>query len=100
MNLGWSEQEEALRERVRAFLADNLPPDWEQTASLSPGSRAVTEFSRGFCPKLAEADLLIPHWPTEFGGRDASAWEHFIIGELMWEAGEPRGPQYYNVNWI
>jgi len=100
MNFGWSEQEEALRERVRAFLADNLPQDWEQTASLSPGSRAVTEFSRSFCPKLAEADLLIPHWPAEFGGRNASAWEHFIIGELMWEAGEPRGPQYYNVNWI
>lgn len=100
MNFGWSEEQEALRERVRSFLSANLPDDWAQTASLSPGSGAVTDFSRSFCPKLAEAGLLIPHWPAEFGGRDASAWEHFLIGELMWEAGEPRGPQYYNVNWI
>ena len=50
--------------------------------------------------KLSEAGLLVSHWPEEFGGRGASAWEHFIIGEQLWEAGEPRGPQYYNVNWI
>ena len=27
-------------------------------------------------------------------------WEHFILGEEMWAAGEPRGAQYMNVNWI
>jgi alkylation response protein AidB-like acyl-CoA dehydrogenase len=96
----WSEEQAALRTKVQAFLADNLPTDWEDIASLSPGSQAVTDFSREFCPKLAEAGLLVSHWPVEFGGAGASAWDHFIIGETLWEAGEPRGPQYYNVNWI
>jgi alkylation response protein AidB-like acyl-CoA dehydrogenase len=100
MEFGWSEEQEALREKVRAFLAVNLPTDWETKAALSPGSETVTDFSREFCPKLAEAGLLASHWPVEFGGSGASAWDHFIIGELLWEAGEPRGPQYYNVNWI
>ena len=100
MDFSWSAEQEAVRDRVRSFIDDNLPADWESTASLSPGSEAVTNFSKVFCPKLAEAGLLISHWPEEFGGRSASAWEHVIIGEQLWQAGEPRGPQYYNVNWI
>ena len=100
MEFGWSPELQALRKDVRRFLDAHLPADWDSTAALSPGSDAVTGFSRQFCPRLHAAGLLVPHWPREFGGRDASAWEHFIIGELLWAAGEPRGPQYYNVNWI
>lgn len=100
MEFGWSEDQQALRARVEAFAAANLPADWEQTASLSPGSQAVTDFSRLFCPRLADEGLLASHWPVEHGGAGATAWDHFIVGEVLWEAGEPRGPQYYNVNWI
>jgi alkylation response protein AidB-like acyl-CoA dehydrogenase len=100
MEFGWTEEQEAFRAEVKAFLARELPEDWVSIAAQSPGSRAMTDFSRQFCPKLAAAGLLVPHWPERFGGRDAPAWEHFIIGEAMWEVGEPRGPQYYNVNWI
>ncbi len=100
MEFGWTEEQDALRARLKAFLAANLPDDWETTASLSPGSQAVTDFSKVFCPKLAEEGLLASHWPREHGGNGATAWDHFVIGEVLWEAGEPRGPQYYNVNWI
>lgn len=100
MELGWSGEQEALLDRLQAFLDANLPADWERIASLSPGSQAVTDFSREFCPRLAEAGMLCSHWPVEHGGTGASAWDHFIVGERLWEAGEPRGPQYYNVNWI
>ncbi len=100
MNFSWTEQQEAVRDKARSFIQAHLPGNWDEIASLSPGSSAVTEFSCSFCPKLAQEGLLVSHWPAEFGGADASTWEHFIIGEQMWEAGEPRGPQYYNVNWI
>jgi alkylation response protein AidB-like acyl-CoA dehydrogenase len=100
MEFGWTSQEDAVRAKAREFLEANLPADWKATASLSPGSQAVTDFSREICPKLHEAGLLLSHWPEEYGGVNASAWEHFIIGEQLWEVGEPRGPQYYNVNWI
>ncbi|MDG2004216.1 MAG: acyl-CoA dehydrogenase family protein [Novosphingobium sp.] len=100
MEFGWTPEQKALRQKVAAFLDAHLPEDWESIASQSPGSPAVTEFSKQFCPKLAEAGLLASHWPEEFGGAGASAWDHFIVGEMLWEAGEPRGPQYYNVNWI
>lgn len=63
-------------------------------------SKEQTAFAKKFCAALAEAGLLVPHWPSEWGGRDADPWEAFILAEEMWMAGEPRGGQYMNVNWI
>ncbi|HTH28709.1 MAG TPA: acyl-CoA dehydrogenase family protein [Sphingobium sp.] len=100
MEFAWSPEQQAFRERVRSFLRAELPADWTDIASQSPGSLAVTNFSLEFCPKLAAAGLLVPHWPVEYGGAGATPWEHFILGEEMWRMGEPRGPQYYNVNWL
>jgi alkylation response protein AidB-like acyl-CoA dehydrogenase len=39
-------------------------------------------------------------WPPEYGGEGATRWEQLILAEVMWLHGEPRGPQYMNVNWI
>lgn len=100
MNFDWTEEQAALRERVRALLARELPADWERISRHGPGSPEQTAFSLQFCPKLAAAGLLVPHWPVEFGGRGAPAWEHFIVGEELFAAGEPRGPQYMNANFI
>ena len=99
MNFQWLPQHQAFREKIRAFLATNLPADWEQLAH-GPGSREQTEFSREFCSKLADAGLLIPHWPAEWGGQGLDPWCQVILAEEMWSAGEPRGAQYMNVNWI
>jgi len=96
----WSEEEKAYRRDVQAFLAENLPPDWEEISKGGPGSEAQAAFSRDFCARLAEQGWLTQSWPREYGGADASPWRHAIFGEEMWGAGEPRGPQYMNVNWI
>jgi alkylation response protein AidB-like acyl-CoA dehydrogenase len=100
MDFRWSADEEAFRARVVDFLRAELPHDWDRIAQHGPGSREQTEFSLAFCPRLAEAGLLVPHWPLEYGGGGGSVWQHLILGEEMWAAGEPRGPQYMNVNWI
>jgi alkylation response protein AidB-like acyl-CoA dehydrogenase len=100
MNFGWSPQETAFRESVRAFLARELPSDWEALSREGPGSVEQTRFSLEFCPKLAAAGLLVPHWPERFGGRGSNPWEQLILAEEMWAQGEPRGAQYMNVNWI
>ena len=100
MDFDWSAADRAYRERIRAFLERELPADWARLSREGPGSKAVTDFSREFCPKLAAEGLLVPHWPAEWGGADRPTWEHFILGEEMWAANEPRGAQYMNVNWI
>lgn len=100
MNLTWTQDHLELRQSVRDFLAKTLPAEWDEIASEGPGSAAQAAFSKEFCPRLAQAGLLVPHWPVEYGGRGASVWEQFIIAEELWAVGEPRGPQYMNINWI
>jgi alkylation response protein AidB-like acyl-CoA dehydrogenase len=97
VEFGWSEEDHAFRQQVREFLERELPPHWYQ---LVPGEEPASDFTFQFCRKLGEQGLLAPHWPSEYGGRDASGWQFIILGEELWRAGEPRGAQYMNVNWI
>ena len=100
MEFGWSGDEQAHRERVREVLERLLPANWEHISVHGPGSDEQTAFARGFCAELQRQGLLVAHWPREFGGNEADVWRQFILGEEMWAAGEPRGPQYMNVNWV
>ncbi|MEZ5441786.1 MAG: acyl-CoA dehydrogenase family protein [Lysobacterales bacterium] len=100
VEFGWTAEEQAHRERVRATLERLLPADWESLSVHGPGSDLQTDYSRHFCAALQDEGLLVPHWPAEHGGENAPVWQQFILGEEMWAAGEPRGPQYMNVSWI
>ncbi|MBJ7443065.1 MAG: acyl-CoA dehydrogenase family protein [Sphingobium sp.] len=100
MDFAWTEQETAFRDRLRALLADTLPDDWERFSQHGPASPALTKYAESFCGTLAEQGLLIPHWPVELGGQGLDPWHQTILAEEMWIAGEPRGGQYMNVNWI
>jgi alkylation response protein AidB-like acyl-CoA dehydrogenase len=99
MEFKWDNEQQTFRATVREFLAAHLPGDWESLAH-GPGTEWQGAFSKHFCGQLAAAGLLVPHWPTRWGGRAADPWTAFILAEEMWEAGEPRGGQYMNVNWI
>ena len=100
MNFEWTEEHQAFRDSLRAFLKAELPENWESIAHHGPGSAEITAFSRQFCSRLAEAGMLFPHWPVAMGGKGLDAWYQTILAEEMWAAGEPRGAQYMNVNWI
>lgn len=100
MDFRWSDEQQAFRRRVREFIDSRLPADWERlTEGLDVGSDYTVRFSRSFCPALAEQGLLVPHWPSEFGGQGADAWHHWILNEEMIRSGEPRSYQYMSVNW-
>lgn len=100
MEFGWSDGERTFRAELRAFLAAELPGDWSVRARAGPGSDVQVAFARDFCPALAARGWLVPHWPEAWGGADTPPWHHAILGEELWACGEPRGPQYMNVNWI
>ena len=68
MDFAWTPAQQDFRATVRAFLAANLPDNWEELAH-GPGSAAQTVFSKQFCGALAAAGLLVPHWPARWGGR-------------------------------
>lgn len=100
MHFEWTEEQDAFRHKIRDFLNANLPEGWEKFSEHGPASPALTAFAREFCVKLADAGILFPHWPKEMGGDGLGPWEQQILAEEMWIAGEPRGGQYMNVNWI
>ncbi|MET0270905.1 MAG: acyl-CoA dehydrogenase family protein [Sphingomonas sp.] len=100
MDFEWNEEQAAFRDRLRTFLAATLPDDWERFSQHGPASPALTEYARTFCAKLGDEGLLTPHWPKEIGGQGLDPWHQTILAEEMWIAGEPRGGQYMNVNWV
>jgi alkylation response protein AidB-like acyl-CoA dehydrogenase len=100
MDFEWTAEEQAFRQRLKDFLAVTLPDDWERFSQHGPASPALTKYAESFCGKLANVDLLTPHWPKEIGGQGLDPWHQTILAEEMWIAGEPRGGQYMNVNWI
>jgi len=101
MEFGWTSAQQDYRRRVREALSELLPRDWyENYVPESYASDKNIEFSRTFCASLAQRGLLVRHWPPEYGGEGGEDWEQFILAEEMKGAGEPRGGQYMNVNWI
>jgi alkylation response protein AidB-like acyl-CoA dehydrogenase len=99
VEFGWSEEDLTFRKEVRAFLDVELGDSWAGPTAVL-GSPENVAFSRRFAAALAERGWLTPHWPVEHGGSGASSFQHAILGEELWSIGEPRGPQYMNVNWI
>jgi alkylation response protein AidB-like acyl-CoA dehydrogenase len=100
MDFEWTLEEQSFRVRLRDFLSATLPGDWEAFSQHGPASPALTKYAESFCGRLAAEGLLIPHWPVEIGGGGLDAWHQTILAEEMWIAGEPRGGQYMNINWI
>lgn len=99
MEFDWAEEDLSYRSELQAFLDEELPGRWEGATAVL-GSAENAEYSRRFAALLAGRGWLTPHWPDEWGGTGATPWMLAVLGEELWSRGEPRGPQYMNVNWI
>ncbi|MDP2005318.1 MAG: acyl-CoA dehydrogenase [Rubrivivax sp.] len=76
---------EAFGAEVRAFFEKSLTPELRAHAHHS-----VKGYHAGFNRQLAEAGLLFPHWPTEFGGRGKSPFDMAALGEVFEDYGWQR----------
>ncbi len=85
----YSEQANEYREKVRAFLADNLPAGWGGMGQLD--HEQVREFITSWRKTLHAFGYLAPGWPTEYGGGGLSALEQVLIAEEFALAGVPTG---------
>lgn len=98
MRFTWSDEDEAYRQDVRAFVEEKLGPGWSGYDKTDlPQYKAD---AARFCHEMAEQGWLTQSWPEAYGGGDASPWRQLILSEEVWPIGEPRGSQYMNVNWI
>jgi alkylation response protein AidB-like acyl-CoA dehydrogenase len=98
MDFDWTADDIEYRAELRSFLRDALGPDWQGYKGMAP---AEYKAAGAFCRRMAERGYLTQNWPKEYGGQDAPAWRAAILSEEVGSpAGEPRGSQYMNVNWI
>jgi alkylation response protein AidB-like acyl-CoA dehydrogenase len=89
MNPSYSAAAEEYREKVQAFLAEKLPPNWKGTGALT--GEALEHFITEWRATLYSSGYLAPGWPVEFGGGGLSDLEQVIIAEEFAHAGVPTG---------
>lgn len=80
---------DVFREKIQAFLAEQLPADWDGIGALD--HEAAETFVTGWRRILFENDLLALSWPTEYGGPGLTSLEQVVLAEEFTLAGVPTG---------
>jgi alkylation response protein AidB-like acyl-CoA dehydrogenase len=89
MDPNYTPEAEAFRQKIQAFLAENLPANWSGMGALSPEERAT--FIEDWRRRLGDAGLLAVAWPEEYGGAGLSLVERTVLSEELAKAGVPAG---------
>lgn len=98
MDFAFTESEERLRQDVRSFLEEALPPDWQGMGS--DVSDDDFEFGQRFNKMLATRGWVAPAWPKEYGGAGATHVEQAIFGEELAYHRAPVGGRIFGVGMI
>jgi len=86
MEIGYTEEQEALRTRLRDYYNDLLTPEVEAQLATSHG---IGPDMRRVVKQMAEDGWLGIGWPTEYGGQGRSAIEQYIFFDESMRAGAP-----------
>ena len=86
MRLGYTDEQEKLRQELRSYYADLLTP--EVDAELAE-SRGVGPALRRVVRQMGEDGWLGIGWPVEYGGQGRSAIEQFVFFDESMRAGAP-----------
>ena len=92
MDLNLSPSELKFRDELRAWLAANVPKDWDSRRGEPAKAQSMEErfeFLKKWQRKLFEAGWAGVSWPREYGGRGASLMEQVIFWQEMAQAGTP-----------
>jgi len=81
MDFRYTEEEEAFREEIRAFVDENLPPG---SLGIDPGPEEesreeVYELALNMWRKLGEKNWIGLTWPKAYGGQETSLWKEAIL---------------------
>jgi alkylation response protein AidB-like acyl-CoA dehydrogenase len=90
MKLSFGDDVEAFREEFVEWMTANRPSDEEMRADPSRSSAHSPPWMRAWTRRMFDAGWLVPGWPPELGGRNASAIETLVYLEELTNAGVPR----------
>jgi len=89
MDVRYPPEAEQFREKVQAFLAENLPARWKGVGTLE--GEEYTRFIVNWRRTLHENDLLAVSWPRAYGGAGLTPLEQVVAAEEFARAGVPQG---------
>ncbi len=91
MEFRFTAKQEELRREIRAFLAEALPDDFEESPVGTEWSGDAEEHAIAleFNKRLSEHGWLTAHWPKDYGGLSLSIMEQVVLRE---EIGYRRAP--------
>src|SRR5437763_5204848 len=89
MRLRWDDEAEAFRRELDDWLDTNLPPT-EQMREPKLSSAHLPDWARVWQRALYEAGWLVPGWPPELGGRNATPTQQMIYFEELARRDVPR----------
>jgi alkylation response protein AidB-like acyl-CoA dehydrogenase len=89
VRLHYDDETEAFRLELRAWMEANLPPASERSERVK-SSAHIPEWARAWQRKLFDNGWLVPGWPPEYGGRNATPVQQMVYFEELAHLGVPR----------
>ncbi len=83
VHLRYDAETERFREELRSWLSENQPPVEEVRADPWLSSGHITGWARAWQQRLFDAGWLVPGWPPELGGRNATPIQQLVYFEEM-----------------
>jgi alkylation response protein AidB-like acyl-CoA dehydrogenase len=75
--------QQAFRERVRAWLETNIPREWKSLGSMEVPRAEAYELGRRWQRTLFDGGFIGLTWPREYGGQGLTFIEEMILHEEM-----------------
>src|ERR1700759_2620886 len=90
MRLAPDETLHEFRREFESWLDDHLPPPEAVAGASRRSSAPLPGWARTFQREMFEAGYLVPGWPPELGGRNATPEEQMVYFEVITERMAPR----------
>ena len=87
MRLRFSDEDESFRAELLAWLDSNPPPVEEERADPSRSSADQRPWAKRWQQTLFDAGYLVPGWPPELGGRNATPAQQMIYFDELTRRG-------------
>jgi len=90
MKLTFDASDEAFRGQFLAWLGENKPAAEEMAADPVVSSAHIPDWASRWTRRMFDAGWLVPGWPPELGGRNATAIQTLVYQEELTKAHIPR----------
>jgi alkylation response protein AidB-like acyl-CoA dehydrogenase len=89
VRLHYDDETEAFREELRSWISENLPSEDERDEPIL-SSAHMPGWARRWQRRLFDAGWLVPGWPPELGGRNATPVQQMVYFEELSRLEVPR----------